>query len=88
MVVKCLECNSYSVFHAWLGQKSRVTEGCSCPNQLWIGPDEKIHAEDYKKIEVWNPAEKKFITHRKYLSLCFTQKTNHLNLTESTLESL
>ena len=81
MVVKCLQCNSHSVFHAWLGVKSRVLEGCSCPNQVWISPSEEIFAQDFNKIEVWNSAEQKFISYKRFKSLCSIRKTEHSNLT-------
>jgi hypothetical protein len=74
MVVICLNCNSYSVFHSWIGNNSRVTKGCSCENQVYISAREEIQAEDYDKVEVWNPAEQKFITYTRYQSLCASQK--------------
>jgi hypothetical protein len=86
MVVKCLQCNSYSVFTAWLGQNSRIGKGCRCPNQVWIDNNENIRAEDFDKIEVWNSAEQKFISHKRFLSLCSIQKAKHSDLTDCTRE--
>lgn len=84
MVVKCLQCNSHSVFHAWIGVKSRVTAGCRCPNQVWIDNDENIRAEDFDKIEVWSSADKEFISHSRYMKICSTQKAKHSPSTDCT----
>jgi hypothetical protein len=85
MVVKCLECNSYSVFHAWIGVKSRVTKGCCCPNQVWIDSKENIRAENFDKIEIWHGVEQKFIPYQRFMSLCSSQKANHSDLKEDIL---
>jgi len=84
MVVKCLICNSYSVFHSWIGVKSRITKGCFCENQVWIDNKENIRAEDFDKIEIWFGVEQKFIPYQRYMSLCSTQQANHSNSTNHT----
>ena len=78
MVIKCLVCNACAVYHAWIGAKSRVTKECSCDNQVYISAKEEIHAENYDKVEVWNPAEQKFISYARYKRLCHTQNAEHL----------
>jgi len=84
MVVKCLICNSFSVFHSWIGVKSRITKGCFCENQVWIDNKENIRAEDFDKIEIWFGVEQKFIPYQRYMSLCSTQQANHSNSTNHT----
>jgi hypothetical protein len=79
MVIKCLECNSYSSYTAWIGQMSRIGKGCSCPNQVWIDNNEKIRAEKLDKIEIWNDAEQKFVSYKRFLSLCSTTKACRLS---------
>ncbi len=74
MVVKCLQCNAYSVFTGWVGPISRIGAGCRCQNQVWIDSDENIRAEDFNKVEVWNAAEQQFIAYKRFSSLCSTQK--------------
>lgn len=86
MVVRCSECKACSVFHAWIGVKSRVTEGCACLNQVWIDNKEKIHAQDHNKIEIWYGREKKWISYKRYLKIWNFQQADHLNLTKNTLE--
>ena len=72
MVVRCKICNAYSVFHAWIGVKSRVTMGCKCKNSVWIYPDEgreNIRAEDMESIEIWHAPNEEWINYANYTKL-------------------
>ena len=85
MVVRCLECKACSVFHAWIGVKSRVLEGCACPNQVYIDQHEKIHAQDHSKIEIWYDHEQDWISYERFTKLCSIRNAEHLGLTKSIL---
>jgi len=85
MVVRCLECKACSVFHAWIGVKSRVLEGCACTNQVWIDNKEKIHAQDFSKVAIWFDLEQDWISYERFLELCSTRSLAPLDLTKSIL---
>lgn len=82
MVVRCVICKACSVFHAWIGVKSRITEGCSCPNQVWINNKEQIQAQNYEAVEVWHSKEQNWISYERYCKLWNLPKVKYLNSTK------
>lgn len=73
MVIKCMECQNYVSFTAWLGEISRILNNCNCENKVQIHEShgkEIIQAKNINKILIWHDIEQDWITHERYEFLC------------------